>query len=100
MPPAIMPRHRSKRTGGNTLADQLRIFTDLNTPPSHVVIFDFHAETNTFVVLAQTRTSASAPKNRPAFFRHRPGYIPQLEANALARYLSKKHQGSGLAIMA
>jgi hypothetical protein len=34
----------------STLADQLRLFTDLNTPPTHVVIFTF----------TQRRTSSSS----------------------------------------
>jgi hypothetical protein len=63
------------------------------------VIFDFHPETNTLVILAQTPTSVPAPKNRPAFFRHKPGRVPQIEANALARYLGEKEHGSGPAIM-
>ena len=83
----------------NTLANQPRLFPVPNTPPSHVVIFDFHPETNTFVVLAQAPTSVPAPKNRPALFRHKPGRVPQLEANILARYLSEKHRGPGPAML-
>ena len=64
------------------------------------MIYDFHPETNTLVVLAQAPTSVSAPKNRPAFFRHKPGHVPQLEANALARYLGKKERGSGPVVVA
>jgi hypothetical protein len=63
------------------------------------VIYDFHPETNTLVVLAQAPTPVPALKNRPAFFRHKPGRVPQLEANALARYLGEKEHGSGLAIV-
>ena len=83
----------------NTLADQPRLFPVPNTPPSHVVIYDFHPETNTFVVLAQIPTPAPVPKNRPAFFRHKPGRTPQLEAKAIARYLGKKERSSGPTIM-
>ena len=64
------------------------------------MIFDFHPETNTFVVLAQTPVPVPALKNRPALFRHKPGRIPQLEADALARYLEDNERASGLAIMA
>jgi len=84
----------------NTLADQLRLFLDLNTPPSHVVIYDFHPETNTFVVLAQAPVPVSAPKRRPALFRHKPGRIPQLEAKAIARYLGDKERASGPVVVA
>ena len=82
-----------------TLADQPRLFSAPETPPSHVVIYDFHPETNIFVVLAQALTSVSTPKNRPVFFRHKPGRVPQLEANALARYVGEKEHGSGPVIM-
>jgi hypothetical protein len=84
----------------STLADQLRLFTDLNTPLSYVVIYDFHPETNIFVVLAQTPVPVPASKRRPALFRHKPGRIPQLEAKAIARYLGDKEHGSRPAIMA
>ena len=84
----------------NTLADQPRLFSVPNTLPSHVVIYDFHPETNTLVVLAQAPIPVPAPKNRPAFFRHKPGRTPQLEANALARYLAEKEYGCGPVIMA
>ena len=79
----------------NTLADQLSLFSAPETPPSHVVIYDIHPETNIFVVLAQAPTTVPAPKNRPAFFRHKCGRTPQLEANALARYLVEKERASG-----
>jgi hypothetical protein len=64
------------------------------------VVYDFHAESNTFVVLAQAPVPVSALKNRPALFRHKPGRIPQLEAKAIACCLGKKERASGLAIMA
>lgn len=83
-----------------TLADQPRLFPVPNNPPSHVVIYDFHPETNTFVVLAQAPAVVPAPKNKPAFFRHKAGRIPQLEAIALARYLGEKVHGSGPVITA
>jgi len=84
----------------NTLADQLRLFPSPNPPPSHVVVYDFHPETNIFVVLAQSPVPVPALKNRPALFRHKSGRIPQLEAKAIARYLGDKERASGLAIMA
>jgi hypothetical protein len=64
------------------------------------VIYDFHLETNTFVVLAQAPMPVRASKRRPALFRYKPGRIPQLEAKAIARYLGDKERASGLAIMA
>jgi hypothetical protein len=64
------------------------------------VIYDFHPETNTFVVLAQAPTNVPVPKRRPAFFRHKPGRIPQLEAIALARYLAENEHGSGPVVVA
>jgi hypothetical protein len=78
----------------DTLADQLRLFPAPHTPSTHVVIYDFHPETNTLVVLAQICTSVPASKNRPAFFRHKSGRVPQIEANALARYLGEKRRAS------
>jgi hypothetical protein len=82
-----------------TLADQPHLFPVPNTPPSHVVIYDFHPETNTFVVLAQALIPVPDLRNKPAFFRHKPGRIPQLEAKALARYLGDKEQASGPVMM-
>ena len=93
------PAHPFSEQEVNTLADQPRLFTAPQTPPSHVVIYDFHPETNTFVVLAQAPTIVPAPKNRPAFFSHKSGRVPQIEAIALVRYLGKKHRGPGPAIM-
>ena len=84
----------------NTLADQPRLFPSSNPPPSHVVVYDFHPETNIFVVLAQAPVPVPALKNRPALFRHKPGRIPQLEADALARYLGDKERASGPVVVA
>jgi hypothetical protein len=64
------------------------------------VIYDFLPETDTFVVLAQAPVPVPAPKKRPAFFHHKPGRVPQMEANALARYLGEKEHGSGPMVMA
>jgi hypothetical protein len=89
-----MPRQSFGEPEVNTLADQLRLFPVPNTPPSHVVIYDFHPETNSFVVLAQAPVPVPVPKRRPAFFRHKPGRVPQLEAIALARYLDEMNHGS------
>ncbi len=64
------------------------------------MIYDFHPDTNTFVVLAQAPAVVPVPKNKPAFFCHKPGHIPQIEANALASYLREKEHGSGPMVMA
>ena len=64
------------------------------------MIYDFHPETNTLVLLAQAPTSVPAPKNRPALFRHKPWRIPQLEAKAIARYLGDKERASGPVVVA
>jgi hypothetical protein len=64
------------------------------------VIYDFHPDTNTLVVLAQAPTSVPAPNSKPAFFRHKPGRIPQVEAIALARYLGEKQRASGPVVVA
>jgi len=64
------------------------------------VIYDFHPDTNTLVVLAQAPTVVLAPQHKPVFFRHKPGRIPQIEANALARYIGEKGHGSGPTITA
>ncbi len=83
-----------------TLADQPRLFPVPKSTPSHVVIYDFHPDTNTFVVLAQAPAVVPAPKHKPVFFRHKPGRVPQIEANALARYLGKRALGSGPVVTA
>ncbi len=83
-----------------TLADQPRLFPVPSSSPSHVVIYDFHPDTNTFVVLAQAPAVVPAPENKPAFFRHKKGRIPQLEAIALARHLGKRACGSGPVVTA
>ena len=96
-----MPRHQSSSEQEvNALADQPSLFPIPNTPPTHVVVYDFHPETNTFVVLAQAPVPVPTLKNRPALFRHKPVPVPQLEAIALARYLAEKHRSSGPLIMA
>jgi len=82
-----------------TLADQPRLFPSPKASPTHVVIYDFHPETNTLVVLAQAPTSLPAPKNRSAFFRHKPGRTPQVEVIALARYLAEKRRACGPVLM-
>ena len=84
----------------NTLADQLSLFSAPETRPTHVVICDFHPETDTLVVLAQAPIRVPAPKNRPAFFRHKPGRNPQIEAKAIARYLGEKHHDLETVVMA
>jgi hypothetical protein len=83
----------------NVLADQPSLFSDLETLPTHVVIYDFHPETNIFVVLAQAPTSLPTAKTRPAFFCHKPGRNPQIEAITLARYLGEKERASGPVMM-
>ena len=64
------------------------------------MIYDFHPDTNTLVILAQAPAVVPAPKHKPAFFRHKPGRVPQIEANALARYLGEKGHGSGPVVTA
>ena len=100
MPSVIMSWQSFGEQEVSILADQPRLFAVPNFPPSHVVIYDFHPETHTFVVLAQALLPVPAPKNRPAFLRHKPRRIPQLEANALARYLCEKEHACGPVVVA
>jgi len=83
-----------------TLADQPRLFPLPSSSPSHVVIYDYHPDTNTLIILAQAPAMVPVPKNKPVFFRHKIGRVPQIEANALARYLGEKEHGSGPVVTA
>ncbi len=79
-----------------TLADQPRLFPvhEVNKsniePPSHTIVYDFHPEIFTFVVLAQQLTGIPDIAPRPSLFRHKPGMDPQIEAIALSKYVYDK----------
>lgn len=63
--------------------------------PTHVVIVTW-VEKNTLTILAQAPVPhADKAQRRVLFVDHRPGRVPQLEAIAIARSISRKNKRPG-----
>ncbi len=60
-------------------------------PPSHVVVWDFHPS-GTCVILAQQPTNVPDVSTRPAFFKHKKGKHPKMEAMMLGSYIYEKSE--------
>ncbi len=78
--------------------DQPRLFpvpeTEIHKyiePPSHVVVWDWHPS-GTVVILSQQPTNVPDVATRPAFFKHKKGKHPKMEAMMLGSYIYEKSE--------